>query len=179
MGLKYITFFSFLFVLISCKKSESINDSGNPVNEIQPTNNISIDNSVDSLAIVDYLECGAINYGGKFNYDEDGKIYYQNGVSKYTSDGQFVYESIDGQEIVVIECGEELVTESSNSSTNQNIQSQKQWVNCEHCHGAGLKLCYKCSGKGEHFVVVVMVQAQKFNYRPFTCVDCNGRAYEL
>lgn len=165
-GFKYSTFFlAFLFILISCKKSESINDSGNSVNEILPNINSSIDNSVDSLAIVDYLDCGAINYGGNFNYDENGKIYYQNGVSKYTSDGRFVYESYDGQEIVVIECGEEIVTESS---TNQNIQTQKQWVNCKYCHGRGLKDCYTCAGEGTTHCL------NCYNNKE-SCFRCNGK----
>lgn len=178
--IKQITIVIVLIVCFSCKKSESINDSGNPVNEIQPTNSISIDNSVDSLAIVDYLDCGTINYGGNFYYDENGKIYYQYESSIYTSDGSNVYLTENGELIGTLECEGTIENQENyagvNSSTNQNIQSQKQWVNCDDCHGTGLKLCYKCSGKGEHFCGSCYGRGSKSSTTgPFTCVDCNGR----
>ncbi len=72
----------------------------------------------------------------------------------------------------------DIVVDPNNSipSENQNIKTYKQWVNCEHCHGAGLKLCYKCSGKGEHFCSSCHGTGSKSSTTgPFTCVDCNGR----
>jgi hypothetical protein len=169
-----VFYLSFIFFTIfGCNKNQESNDSGILVNEIQPK----IDNSVDSLAIVDYIDCGNISIGGDYNYDENGKIYYQYGTSRYTSDGRFVYLSEDGVEIGALECeGGEEVTETINSSDNQNVEKQKQWVNCEDCQGAGLKLCYKCGGKGEYFCGSCHGTGSKSSTTgPFTCVDCNGR----
>lgn len=127
--------------MIGCKKNYEANDSGIVVNDIQPI----IDNSVDSLAIVDYLDCGAISYGGDFEYDENGKIYYQYGSYRYTSDGKFVYESIGGGENGMIECGEEQIEYSSSK-------------NCARCEGTGKAPCLICGGKGNFF-----------------CGNCGGR----
>jgi hypothetical protein len=155
----------FLLIFIGCKKNEPLINSSISSDDIQSSDVGSVDNSVDSLAIVDYLDCGAISYGGDFGYDENGKIYYQYESYHYTSDGKFVYESIDGGENGMIECGEELVTESS---TNQNMQTQKQWVNCKYCHGSGLKDCYTCAGEGTTHCL------NCYNNKE-SCFRCNGK----
>ena len=135
-------YLSIIFIIIfGCKKNEESQDSGIIVNEIQPH----VDNTADSLAIVDYIDCGNISIGGDYNYDENGKIYYQYRTSRYTSDGKFVYESIDGVENGMIECGEEQIEYSSSK-------------NCTTCNGSGKKMCLVCDGKGNFF-----------------CGNCRGR----
>ncbi len=175
---RYIHFIFILFILIiyGCKKNEEFHDVGIDVNETQPQ----VDNSADSLLIVDHIDCGTINIGGDFNYDENGKIYYQYSTSRYYSDGRFVYESIDGVENGMLECGEEQVEyDSSNSSNNQNVQTQKQWVNCKKCHGTGLSVCYSCGGDGMSY------DNKKECYRCNgkgtygDCDECDGRGQVL
>lgn len=135
----------FLLIFIGCKKNEPLINSNISSDDFQSSVVGSVDNSVDSLAIVDYLDCGAISYGGDFEYDENGKIYYQYGSNRYTSDGKFVYESIDGGENGMIECGEEQIEFSSSK-------------NCGTCDGSGKKMCLVCDGKGNFF-----------------CGNCGGR----
>lgn len=180
--MKYVKFrnyvyLSVIFILIfGCKKNEESQDSGIVVNEIHPQ----VDNTADSLAIVDYIDCGNISIGGDYNYDENGKIYYQNGTSRYTSDGRFVYLSEDGVEIGTLECGEEHIeNDNSNSSDSNNIETQKQWVNCKYCHGTGLSVCYSCGGKGTSY------DNKKECYRCNgkgtygDCDECDGRGQVL
>lgn len=135
-----------IHLIFGCKKNEESQDSGIVINEIHPQ----VDNTADSLAIVDYIDCGNISIGGDYNYDENGKIYYQYGTSRYTSDGRFVYLSEDGEEIGTLECGEEHIeNDNSNFSDSNNIETQKQWVNCKHCHGTGYWKCTQCDGTGK------------------------------
>lgn len=159
-------YLSVIFILIfGCKKNEESQDSEIVVNEIHPQ----VDNTADSLAIVDYIDCGNISIGGDYNYDENGKIYYQYGTSRYTSDGRFVYLSEDGVEIGALECGEEQIeNDNSNSSDSNNIETQKQWVNCKYCHGTGLKDCYTCAGEGTTHCL------NCYNNKE-SCFRCNGK----
>lgn len=176
--------FSFILtmlVFIGCEKKAESQDSGVVDTEIQPQ----VDNTADSLAIVDYIDCGNISIGGDYNYDENGKIYYQYGTSHYTSDGRFVYLSEDGVEIGALECGEEHIeNDVSNSSNNQNVQTEKQWVNCKYCHGSGLKDCYSCNGKGTQHcgscsnykeTCSVCIGSRTYG----NCNECDGRGQVL
>lgn len=85
-------------------------------------------------------------------------------------------KEIEGEDAMTDENGDIVDPNSSTSSQNQNIETQKQWVNCEHCHGAGLKLCYKCNGKGEFFCGSCHGTGTSHSTTgAYTCVDCNGR----
>jgi hypothetical protein len=94
-------FFS-LFVILSssCNKNVESDNSKKINQKIIPR----IDNSNDSLLIVDHINCGTIGNEGFFKYDENGKIYFQNGNSVYKSDGNFVYLYEDEVNVGVLEC---------------------------------------------------------------------------
>ena len=124
---KYFELLAILFVILfsSCNSNNRSNDS---IDQNQFFNNESgnyVDNSTDSLLIADYINCGAINsenLDGFFQHDNNGKIFYQNGSLCYTTDGRYVYESNDGGEPQMIECGE---VETSEIGNNQNLESNE------------------------------------------------------
>lgn len=40
------------------------------------------------------------------------------------------------------------IIESDTTSSDENVKTQKQWVNCKYCHGKGIEICSVCNGYG-------------------------------
>ena len=73
---------------------------------------------------------------------------------------------------------------SNNENTQPQTQTQRQWVNCNECHGTGVKECYLCHGSGQKecrrcFGDGVIDKGTIFspdtNGRGHTCPECGGR----
>jgi YD repeat-containing protein len=66
-------------------------------------------------------------------------------------------------------------SQTTNSNSISNNQIQKQWVNCDRCHGSGLRDCNECGGKGEkkcsrcHGTGIWAWENNK------TCYECGGK----
>ena len=76
------------------------------------------------------------------------------------------------------------VNNSNNENIQQETQTQRQWVNCNECHGSGVKECYSCHGSGQKecrrcFGDGVIDKGTIFspdtNGRGHTCPECGGR----
>jgi hypothetical protein len=171
-----------LVISFSCNSNRSSdNSSSNEQSQgqglVSESDNYSV-NSADSLKIVEYINCGAINVSGNsyFDYDDNGKIYLQNGLLRYTSDESFVFESEDGGDPLMIECGEDN-SGGVEANSSQNVEPQRQWVNCRECHGTGVRTCSLCSGKGDRRCGSCHGKGTKYSTSgtgTYTCVDCNG-----
>lgn len=62
----------------------------------------------------------------------------------------------------------------NNNSTNilPEPQRQKQWVNCNKCHGTGVDKCYSCNGKG---IKRCWYCAGTGIHERITCRECHGK----
>ena len=97
------------------------------------------------------------------------KIFYKNSnfksnfIQKYIALQSKVYNLTSNNNI-----------ESSSDNYNEERTNEKQWVNCSHCHGTGIKECTTCYGKGK-------MQCGNCNgtgiwgYNNTRCVGCGGK----
>ena len=60
--------------------------------------------------------------------------------------------------------------------TVPQTQQQRQWVNCNECHGTGLEKCYECDGSGQRECSTLRIYSYQCdgceNMAP--CPSCNG-----
>jgi hypothetical protein len=154
MANKIVSFIFITFIIFSCNsKVASSNDKDSDINP-----------QIDSYCNIHNKDCEKIAKDMDMTIDEY-HIWVNNQQSEIELEGEMTDEN-----------GDLVDPNSSISSENQNIEKHKQWVNCENCHGAGLKLCYECGGKGEHYCGSCNGTGSKSSTTgPFTCVDCNGR----
>lgn len=69
-------------------------------------------------------------------------------IDEYHIWSEKVQSEIEMEDEMTDENGDIVLSNSSVSKENQNMQTQKQWVNCKYCHGTGLNTCRLCDGSG-------------------------------
>lgn len=98
--INYIILVLIFLFFFGCQKKIESHNSGNFDKISKPK----VENSIDSLTITEYINCGVISNEGCFDYDENGKIHYQYGTSRYIPEGKNVYLYEDGVNVGTLEC---------------------------------------------------------------------------
>lgn len=67
---------------------------------------------------------------------------------------------------------------NTNLQNNQQSQIEKQWVNCNKCHGTGLEFCDRCGGSRNQKCHNCSGRGNMGYNGERICTECNGRGLE-
>ena len=146
-----------LLLLASCQghnsKNSSLETSGGNT-EIEQDNAFCAEHNKD---------CGKFAKVMNMNLDEyhNWSVLYQNAIEK---------------EDEMTDANGDIVDPNSTSNESSSSETQKQWVNCEYCHGKGRKICYDCNGTGQGECISCNgTGTAHASSGAYTCNQCNGR----
>ena len=148
----------------------------------------------------DYVESGCLK-DGTFIVNEDGVTVYRRASYKSGKLIDFfadmTYKFLDGSKSGKWKCPTQQAetqeeptdiyqsqSEGITEQTTPEAQPQRQWVNCEYCHGSGIKNCNFCSGQGvkecrrcfgSGVINTGTIFSPETDGRGHTCPECAGR----